>query len=371
MSQFDAIVIGGGIAGATAAHHLSFDRRVALIEAEEAAGTHTTGRSAALWVANGGPEYERALAHASFGFLNNPPDGFLTDAPILRERPVAFAVPEEQLDDLRDILATRANIHAIAVDELRAMIPALRPGYAAAAAIEFGNFDIDVDLLLQGYLRAARRRGGVVAFRRRSQRIEHVAGTWRVETADGTVLMAPVLVNAAGAWGDEVAGQAGIAPLGLVPKRRTAVLIDPAPFDARGWPRLYDARRSWYCKPDSGGKLMVSPADATPDRAHDVQPDELDIAIAIDRMQQVLDIPVRRVERAWAGLRTFAPDGAFAFGPAAEGQGFFWFVGQGGDGILTSPAAGRLLADLVAGRAPDWLDHGERVVAAIDPRRFA
>jgi D-arginine dehydrogenase len=364
-----AIVIGGGIAGATAAHHLSFDRSVALIEAEAAAGYHTSGRSAALWVANGGPEYERGLARASLAFLRDPPAGFAPDAPILRERPVAFAVPEEQLGDLQDILATRDNIREIPVAELRALIPAIRPGYAAAAAIEGGNYDIDVDLLLQGYLRAARGRGAVVAFRRRSQRIEHVAGTWRVETADGTVLMAPVLVNAAGAWGDEVAAQAGIAALGLVPKRRTAVLVDPAPFDARGWPRLYDARRSWYCKPDSGGKLMVSPADATPDRAHDVQPEEIDIAIAVDRMQQVLDIPVRRVERAWAGLRTFAPDGAFAFGPA--GDGFFWFVGQGGDGILTSPAAGRLLADMVAGRAPDWLPGAAGIVAAIDPLRFS
>jgi D-arginine dehydrogenase len=368
MSRFDAIVIGGGIAGATAAYHLSLDRRVALVEAEAAAGYHTTGRSAALWVANGGPAYERALAHASFAFLNNPPGGFLSDAPILRERAVAFAVPEEQLDDLRAILATRDNIHAIAVAELCAMIPAIRPGYAAGAAIEFGNFDIDVDLLLQGYLRGARARGAMVAFGVRSRRISREAGAWRVEVADGSVLHAPVLVNAAGAWGDEVAAQAGIAPIGLVPKRRTAVLIDPAPFDARAWPRLYDARRSWYCKPDSGGRLMVSPADATPDRAHDVQPEELDIAVAIDRMQQVLDIPVRRVERAWAGLRTFAPDGAFAFGEAAEGMGFFWFVGQGGDGILTSPAAGRLLADLVAGRAAGWLPAG--VVAAIDPRRF-
>ena len=146
------------------------------------------------------------------------------------------------------------------------MIPAVRPGYAAAAAIEFGNHDIDVEMLLQGYLRGARRRGAEVAFRRRTQRIARAAGVWRVDTTGGEV-RAPVVVNAAGAWGDEVAVQAGIRPLGLVPKRRTAVLVDPAPYDVAPWPRLYDARRSWYCKPEAG-RLMVSPADATPDRPH-------------------------------------------------------------------------------------------------------
>ena len=241
--SFDSLVIGGGIAGATAAYHLSFDRRVALIEAEEAAGYHTSGRSAALWVANGGPEYERTLARESFAFLSRPPEGF-ADSPVLRERPVAFAVPEDQVEVLREMLGTRGNVREILVAALREMIPAVRPGYAAAAALETENYDIDVDVLLQGYLRLARARGAVVAFRRRSQPIERVGGVWRVETADGTVFSARVLVNAAGAWGDEVAGQAGVRPLGLVPKRRTAVLIDPAPYDVAGWPQLYDARRS-------------------------------------------------------------------------------------------------------------------------------
>jgi len=363
---FDALVIGGGIAGATAAYHLSFERRVALIEAEEAAGYHTSGRSAALWVANGGPDYERTLARESFAFLRHPPEGFAA-SPILRERPVAFAAPPEQLADLHEILATRSNIREIAVEELWRLMPALRPGYAAAAALETENYDINVHVLLQGYLRGARGCGAAVAFRRRSQRIAHEGGVWRVETTGGAVLRAPVLVNAAGAWGDEVAAQAGIRPLGLVPKRRTAVVIDPTPFEVADWPRLYDARRSCYCKPEVRTRLMVSPADATPTHAHDVQPEEIDIALAVARMQEVLDIPVRRVERAWAGLRSFVPDGAFAFGEAAEGRGFFWFVGQGGDGILTSAAAGRLLAGLVAGRVPAW---AVGIAPAIDPRRF-
>jgi D-arginine dehydrogenase len=366
----DCIVIGAGIAGATAAAHLCADRLVALIEAEEAAGYHTTGRSAALWVANGGPEYERTLARESFGFLSNPPPGFAA-TPILSERKVAFAVPPEQLGVLHAILSTRDNISEISVAALRELIPAIRPGYAAAAALESGNYDIDVDVLLQGYLRLARSRGAQVAFRRRAQRIARQGGLWQVETTSGATFRAPVLVNAAGAWGDEIAVQAGIRPLGLVPKRRTAVVIDPAPFEVALWPRLYDAKRSWYCKPEARTRLMISPADATPTHPHDVQPEELDIAITIERMREVLGIEVRRVERAWAGLRTFTPDGAFAFGEASEGNGFFWFAGQGGDGILTSAAAGRLLADLVAGRAPDWLPGAARILPAIDPRRFA
>ena len=366
----DCIVIGGGIAGATAAAHLSADRKVVLIEAEEAAGYHTSGRSAALWVANGGPDYERTLAQQSFAFLNTPPPGF-APTPILTERPVAFAVPPEQLGDLQAILATRDNIRDISVAALHALIPALRPGYAVAAALETGNYDIDVDVLLQAYLRLARARGAQTTFRRRSQRITRQSGLWHVETTAGTRLQAPILVNAAGAWGDEIATQAGIRPLGLIPKRRTAVVIDPTPHTVATWPRLYDPRRSWYCKPEARTRLMISPADATPTHAHDVQPEEIDIAITIARMQEALDIPVHRVERSWAGLRTFAPDGAFAFGQATEANGFYWFVGQGGDGILTSPAAGHLLADLVANRSPDWLPRASTILPAIDPRRFA
>ena len=181
---------------------------------------------------------------------------------------------------------------------------------------------------------------------------------------------ANALVASIAAVGDEVAQQAGIAPLGLVPKRRTGVIIDPAPWQPAAWPALMEARESWYGKPEARTRLMISPADETPDRAHDVQPDELDVAVAVDRMQQMLDIEVRRVERSWAGLRTFAPDGSLCFGFAPDAEGFMWCVGQGGYGIQTSPAAGRLVADLVAGREPGWLEDSGRLVEAIRPRRF-
>ena len=208
----------------------------------------------------------------------------------------------------------------------------------------------------------------MLALRSRTGRIEQRAGKWHVETAGGGEFVADVVVNAAGAWGDEVAKQAGVAPLGLTPKRRTGCVIDPAPYQVTDWPMVNDVDHTWYIRPEARTKLMVSPADETDIHAHDVQPDELDVAIAIDRMQQALDIEVRRVEHSWAGLRTFTPDRSLAFGWAADAKGFFWCVGQGGYGIQTSPAAGKLVADLIAGRDPG--PAGE-IVAQIDPRRFA
>jgi D-arginine dehydrogenase len=246
-------------------------------------------------------------------------------------------------------------------------LPALRPGYAAAAAIEDDCFDMDVAAIHQGFLRQFRTEGGVLGLRQRAGRIERRGGIWHVTTATGDLIRAPVVVNAAGAWGDEVAAIAGVGPLGLTPCRRTGLIIDPAPWEIANWPMVMDVGETWYARPEARTRLMVSPADRTPMHAHDVQADELDVALAIDRMTQALNIEVRRVERRWAGLRTFTPDGSLAFGWDGNVAGFFWCVGQGGYGIQTSPAAGRLVADLIAGRDP-----GEARVAvpAIDPRRF-
>ena len=363
---YDVLVIGAGIAGATAAAHLSIDRRVALIEAEDAAGYHSTGRSAALWLQNYGPPDVRALTGAGRGFFETPPPGFAEHA-LMSQRRVLFVAPPAQLPHLRQMLAEGIGLREIAVAEARAMAPALREGYAAAVAMEEDSFDIDVAALHQGFLRQTRARGGQLALRSRAGRIERKAGAWHVEVTGGAVFAAPVLVNAAGSWGDEVAGIAGVAKLGLQPKRRTGVIIDPAPWDVTGWPMLADADHTWYARPEARTKLMVSPADETPMPPHDVQPDELDVAIAIDRMQQGMDIDVRRVERSWAGLRSFLPDGSLGIGWDAAAEGFFWCIGQGGYGIQTSPAAGRLVADLVLGK-----DSGlpGSILARLDPARF-
>jgi len=364
--DFDVAIIGAGIAGSTAAAALAPGCRVALIEAEQAPGYHTTGRSAAMWILSYGPPDVRRLTGLSRSFLESPPAGF-TETPLITPRLVVLIAPESQRAELEQALHEDVRLRPLALDVLRAMVPALRPDYAVLAAIEEDAFDIDVAALHQGYLRQLRANHGVLATRHRAGRVERHERAWHIHTSAGDVFRAPTVVNAAGAWGDEIARLAGIAPLGLQPCRRTGVIIDPQPWDVQHWPMLLDAGETWYARAEARTRLMVSPADATPMHPHDVQPDELDIAIAIDRMQQALNIEVRRIERSWAGLRTFTPDGSLAFGWAPDAEGFFWCVGQGGYGIQTSPAAGRLCADLILRRDPG---PATDIVAAIDPARF-
>lgn len=364
---YDVVVIGAGMAGASIAAFLSAHCRVVLLEAEEAAGYHTTGRSAALWTANYGPSDVRLLTQLSRPFFEAPPDGFAA-VPLLRKRPVLFLAEPHQMAELADVVAGGSGVRSITAAEAKAMLPALRDGYAAGAAVEDDAFDMDVNAIHQGFLRQLRSRNGVLALRNRAGRIACEAGTWRVETSAGAEFKAGSVVNAAGAWGDEVAAMAGARPLGLLPKRRTAAIVDPSPWDARHWPMVLDVSEGWYARPEARTRLMVSPADETVSHPHDVQPEEIDVATGVDRMQRALDIAVRRVEHSWAGLRTFTPDGSLAFGWDIEQKGFFWCVGQGGYGIQTSPAAGKLGADLILGRDPGG---AEPAVRLIDPTRFA
>ncbi len=365
-NAYDILVVGAGIAGATAAAHLAPTHRVGLIEAEEAAGYHSTGRSAAIWIQNYGPPDVQALTGLSRRFFEQPPEGF-ADAPIMAQRPVVFLAPREQEPLLDQMLAEGTGLRDMALPALRQMVPALREGYATRAAIEEDAFDMDVATLHQGFLKLLRHHGGTLALRSRTGRIERIGGIWEVDIVGGGHFSAPILVDAAGAWGDEVAKQAGVKPLGLQPKRRTGAIVDPQPWDARDWPLLNDCDHTWYCRPEARTRLMVSPADETDVEPQDIQPDELDIAIGIDRMQQALRIDVKRVEHSWAGLRTFTPDRSLAFGWDEAAEGFFWFVGQGGYGIQTSPAAGKLAADLILGRDPG---EATSIVALVDPRRF-
>jgi len=365
--DFDVAVIGAGMAGATAAAALSTDNRVALIEAEEVAGYHTTGRSAAIWIQNYGPPDVRELTRLSRAFYENLPTGF-AEAPLIRRRSVLTLATAAQQPALDIAIAVGLGIKRLTIPQAEALVPALRPGYLGGAALEEDAFDMDVAAIHQGYLRMLQSRGGVLGLRSRAGRIERQGGVWEVETASGTVFSAPVVVNAAGAWGDEVARIAGAAPLGLEPRRRTAAIVDPSPFDVSDWPMIVDVNENWYARPEARTRLMVSPADATPTHPHDVQPEEIDIAIGIDRMQQALDIPVRRVEHSWAGLRTFTPDGSLAFGWDPRVDGLFWCVGQGGYGIQTAPAAGRFVADLVMRRDPG---EAAALLPMVTPARFA
>ncbi|MBV9656343.1 MAG: FAD-binding oxidoreductase [Acetobacteraceae bacterium] len=365
-ARFDVIVVGAGIAGAATAAALSPTHRVALLEAEEAPGYHTTGRSAAMWILNYGPPDVQVLTGLSRPFFEQPPAGF-TEVPLLRSRPMVYLAPPGQEALLHHLVSTGAGVQPLAAADLRRMVPALRPDYATAAAIERDAFDLDVAAIHGGFLRQTKAHGGLLVTRSRTQSIERRQGEWEIRTLLPARLRAPVIVNAAGAWGDEVAAAAGVAPLGLAPCRRTGVIIDPAPWHVAEWPLLGDVAHSWYIRPEARTRLMATPCDETPVHPHDVQAEELDIALAIDRMQQAVAIDVRRVERAWAGLRTFTPDRNLAFGWDAEAPGFMWCVGQGGYGIQTSAAAGQLVAALVAGRDPG---PAARIVASIDPARF-
>jgi D-arginine dehydrogenase len=363
---FDTVVIGAGMAGASVAAFLSEHCRVALVEAEDQAGYHTTGRSAALWTANYGPPDVRLLTRLSRPFFEAPPEGFAT-AQLMRRRPVLFLATEEQLPLLDRTVVDGTGLRRVTVAEAATMLPALREGYASGAAVEDDAFDMDVSAIHQGFLRQVRTRGGILALRSRAGRITRVSGAWHVETSSGAVFEAGSVVNAAGAWGDEVAAIAGAMPIGLLPKRRTAAIVNPSPWDAEHWPMVLDVDEGWYARPEARTRLMVSPADETLSYPHDVQAEEIDIATGIDRMRQALDIEVRRVEHSWAGLRTFTPDGSLAFGWDGDREGFFWCVGQGGYGIQTSPAAGRLAADLVLGRDPG---EAAELVAMVEPGRF-
>lgn len=364
MHQTDITVIGAGIAGAaTAAELAAAGRRVVLLEAESQPGFHSTGRSAALWILNYGPPDVRALTGASRAVFENPPPGF-AEHTLTQRRPVLFLAPEDQCAHLERMIAEGEGLRPIDIAEVRKRVPILRADYAVAAAIEEDAFDIDVHALHHGYLRMLRAHGGMIATEARAQAIERRDGMWRVTTPAG-VFAAPVVVDAAGAWGDEVARLAGVAPLRLAPMRRTALLVDaPAGHDPAEWPLLGDADHTWYARPEARRKLMLSPADETPMPPCDVQPDELDLALAIDRAQAALDLPVSRIEHRWAGLRTFTPDRSLAIGWAGDAEGFLWMVGQGGYGIQTAPAAARLARDIVLGRAPE-------VARMVDPKRFS
>ena len=364
--DFDVVVIGAGMAGSSAAAWIAASQRVALIEAEEAAGYHTTGRSAAMWLQNYGPPDVRLLSRLSRPFFTTPPEGF-TEVALMRHRPVLFLGAATRPAELAALLAEGEGLRQTEVAEAMAMVPALRPGYASGAAIEADAFDMDVSAIQQGFLRQLRTRGGVLALRNRAGRIERHGGAWHVETSAGTAFRAKVVVNAAGAWGDVVAGIAGVAPIGLRPLRRTASIIDPAPFEVADWPMIIDAGRHWYARPEARTRLLVTPEDETPSYPHDVQPEEMDVAVGIERMRQALSIDVRRVERSWAGLRTFTPDRSLAFGWDKDVPGFFWCVGQGGYGIQTSPAAGQLVADLVAERD---CEEATAILPMVDPARF-
>ncbi|HLW26417.1 MAG TPA: FAD-binding oxidoreductase, partial [Kiloniellales bacterium] len=321
VQNFDIIIVGAGIAGASAAAVLAADHRILLLEREEQAGYHSTGRSAAMYIVNYGPQDVRALSLAGRDFFFGPPDGF-TEHPLVSPRGVLMVAHPGQEAALEAELAASVGMTAISRETAQELVPLLRPEAIAAAGYEADAQDIDVAALHQGYLRLFRSRGGELLLRAPVEAAERNAGVWSVHTPEGS-FSAPLLINAAGAWADTVAQRAGVRPLGIVPKRRTALIIEGAPGEpgSARWPLVADCGETWYCRPEASTKLLLSPADATPTEPCDARPEELDIALAVDRFQQAIDLPVRRIEHSWAGLRSFTPDGSLAIGPDPEVEG--------------------------------------------------
>jgi D-arginine dehydrogenase len=370
-SQADIIVIGAGIAGASAAAELAATASVILLERESQPGYHTTGRSAAIFSQVYGPTQIRALTRASAPFYATPAPGFSAN-PLLRRRPVALVGRSDQAATVAaefEQVRGRGDVALISAAQLREIIPLIRDGYAACALMEYDAADIDVHALHHGYLRQFKDRRGRLQTSSDVRGIAHTGQTWQVETTTGT-FCAPIIVNAAGAWADEIARLAGTATVGLIPKRRTALIVDaPGGHADDSWPMVVDIDEQFYLKPDAG-RLLLSPADETPSPACDAQPEELDIAICIDRIEQAFDIEVRHVVNRWAGLRSFVADGVPVVGYAADAPGFFWLAGQGGYGIQSAPAMARVAAALVNGKAipADIAQQGVEA-AALAPHR--
>jgi D-arginine dehydrogenase len=369
----DFLVIGAGMAGAAAGYFLADHGSVLLLEREDAPGYHATGRSAALYTEAYGNAAIRALTVASGAFFRAPPPGF-ADVPLLHPRgvmTVAAAADRARFDEGFAFGRRFApGLRMLERDEALRLCPALRADWLAHACLEPDAMDMDVHALHQGFLRGLRAKGGRILTGAPCRHIERRGGEWQVETPAGS-FAASSLVNAAGAWADEVAQLAGARPVGIVPKRRTIIIVAaPEASDCARWPMVVEAAERFYFKPESG-RLLISPADETPLPPQDVQPDEIDIAIAAERIAAATHLAFRSIQRKWAGLRSFAPDNTLVIGPDGALPGFLWMAGQGGYGIQTAPAAGAALAALATGTGlPPELTALGLSVAALLPDRF-
>jgi D-arginine dehydrogenase len=345
---FDIAVIGGGIAGAAAAANLAPHASLLVLERESQPGYHATGRSAALFSEIYGNASIRALTRSSRAFLLAPPAGF-AESPLVSPRGALYVASAGQLKaldefaSLPDVAAGTRRIDAI---EARALSPSLRDGYVAAGVYEPDAQDVDVHALHQGYLRWLRERGGKLVNSAGVTSLRHDDDAWTIGTYAG-IFHARLVINAAGAWADEIAELAGAAPIGIQPLRRTAFMVDaPAGSDSDRWPMTIDIDEQFYFKPDAG-RLLLSPADETPSAPCDAMPEDLDIAIAVDHIEQATTLSITHVRQKWAGLRSFVADRSPVIGYDPQVADFFWIAALGGYGIQTAPAVGRLAAALV------------------------
>ena len=363
MDSYDIVIVGGGIAGASLGARLAANARVLVIEAEDLCGRHATGRSAAFWQASlGGDTPERRLTLASRPMFDVNWPG--SETPLLRTRGAVHLTHagSESFDELGDLSGDYAPRH-LDRPALDRLIAGLRSQWTGAW-YEGTCADIEVAAFHNACLAAVRRAGGTVRTDVELHRASESSRGWAIETGAGEV-SAAILVNAAGAWGDQVAERAGVAGIGLTPRRRTVVQLRVGRRGLRDLPFVTDLHESFYFKGEGDNSVWVCPLDETPVEPCDAAPEEIDVATAIDRFEQAVDWPVEAVERKWAGLRTFTADRRMKFGFDPDRPAFFWCVGQGGMGIQTAPAASLLCAGLILGRplAP--------ALAGIDPADFA
>ncbi|MDH3425232.1 MAG: FAD-binding oxidoreductase [Acidimicrobiia bacterium] len=373
MESFDFAVIGGGIAGASAAYELAAHGSVVLLETEDTCGYHTTGRSAAIFTEAYEHDAVRLLTLASRSFLQEPPDGF-AEVPILSPMAVLVIGRDDQKERVaEEIAAARTlvpSVEQLDGPQAENECPVLREGYVAAAMWEPDSRAIDVDALHQGFLRGVRERGGLIKTSSPVSGLVASNGSWTV-TAGDQKLNVSAVVNAAGAWASEVGAMAGASSIDLVPHRRTAfTFAAPVELDTTALPMVVDVDEDFYFKPE-GPQFLASLAEETPMPPHDVRHEEVDVALAIERIEAATTLQIRHVGTAWAGLRTFAVDRLPVVGEDPAASGFFWLAGQGGFGIMTSPAMARAIAGLVVERSlpPDLLELGV-TAKALSPQRL-
>ena len=370
---YDFVIVGAGMAGASTAHFLADKGDVLLLEMESQPGYHTTGRSAALFSEAYGNGSIRALTSGGRTFLTDPPDGF-SNTPILTPRGARFVGREDQMAALEEVYEAGSEhtdtIQRLTAVEVRDRVPVLREDYVAAGVLESDAMDIDVNALHQGFLRGARAKGAQLRLDVRVKTLKRRNNAWLVH-AGGCDIVAKVVINAAGAWCDQLAEMAGAERVGLMPKRRTAILFQgPVHIPFCEWPAFIDADEEFYARPESGA-LMGSPADETPMEPCDVQPEELDIAIAVDRLQRATTLEIKHISRSWAGLRSFVADKSPVVGFDPQIEGFFWLAGQDGYGVQTAPSMGRVSAALaVSDVVPDDLVKVGVRSEVLSPARF-
>ncbi|MEQ6204413.1 FAD-binding oxidoreductase [Sulfitobacter sp. HNIBRBA2951] len=352
----DIIVIGGGIAGLSAAARLSADAKVTVLEMESVTGYHASGRSAALIEENYGAPLVQALNRASMAYFH--------EGDYLTQRGLMILAQADDKEAFRAD-ADQMGVHEISPSEAVGKVPILDPAKVGFAGYHAEAFDIDTDRLMQDFIRVLRKNGGEVITEAIVTGIRRDSHGWHVSA--GADYTARTLVNAAGAWADLIAGIAGVTPLGIVPHRRSmARLAAPGGHDTSRWPMFFGTGESWYAKPDAGA-LLVSPAEEVATHPHDAFADDMTLAEGLDRYQSMVSEPVTRPVATWAGLRSFAPDRTLVLGRDTHEPEFVWCAGQGGYGFQTSPAASVLLADLVAGRPPALKADA---VAALRPDRL-